>query len=80
MATIVNNPPVQTTDASSGSAGWAVAIIILLLVIVGLVAYFEVHRVAAAVPHTANINVTLPAPSGGGTGGAAAPAAPKTGY
>lgn len=63
MATIVNTP---NTDSGSG-AGWAVAVVILLVVL--LAAYFGFARWGGghkAAP-SANINVTLP--SGGGSGG-----------
>jgi len=75
MATIVNNPPAQISD-NSGS-GWAVAIIVLLIVVVGAILLWAgYHRAAPAIPGTANINVTLPSGGGGSSGGAAAPSAP----
>lgn len=69
MATIVNTPgtPVERSDSS---AGWAVAVIILLLLIVGAFFVWGRYRGGNAAPAapSANINVTLPAPAGG-TGG-----------
>ncbi len=54
MATVINNP-----GESSDSSGWAVAVIILLIVIAGgAYAWFRYHRAAA--PGDTNINVTLP--------------------
>ena len=64
--TIVNTP---NGNNDSGSAGWFVAVIILLAVIAG---GFYVYRHGAggtAAPGTTNINVTVPA--GGANGGAA---------
>ena len=59
MATIINTP--STTDRSDGSAGWAVAVLILLVVI-GVGAYFWTHYRGAASDTNGgtNINVTLP--------------------
>lgn len=63
MATIVNNPPSQ--DTGSG-AGWAVAAIVILLVL--LIAYFGfAHFGGHSAAPSANINVSLP--SGGSAGG-----------
>ena len=64
MATIVNNPP--ASDTGSG-AGWAVAAIVLLLVL--LIGYFGFARFGTH-SSTSNINVTLP--SGGGAAGGSA--------
>ena len=58
--TIVNTPP--TSD--SGSAGWAVAVIILLAVIAGGFMWYRYHGAAPAQPTPANINVTIPLPGG----------------
>lgn len=56
MATIINTP--ATADSSDGGSGWAVAVIILLVVI-GVGVYFWLNY--RAVPATGmNINVTLP--------------------
>jgi hypothetical protein len=64
--TIVNTPSSQ----DSGGAGWAVAVIILLAVIVGGFVWYRSHGAAApAQPGAANINVTIPAPTTGGTSG-----------
>ncbi|MFA6414494.1 MAG: hypothetical protein WC217_00140 [Candidatus Paceibacterota bacterium] len=56
MATIINTP--ATTEGADSGAGWAVAVLILLVVI-GVGAYFWLNY--RAVPATGmNINVTLP--------------------
>jgi hypothetical protein len=63
--TIVNTP-----SQESSSAGWAVAVIILLAVIVGGFVWYRSHGVAAApAPAGTNISVTIPAPTGGATNG-----------
>lgn len=62
--TIVNTPGPQ----ESGTAGWAVAVVILLAVVVGGFVWYRYYRPAApASTDTTNINVTIPAPSTGGT-------------
>jgi hypothetical protein len=56
MATIINTP--AASDNSDSGAGWAVAVLILLVVI-GAGVYFWLHY--RTVPATGmNINVTLP--------------------
>jgi hypothetical protein len=67
MSTIINNPTPneRTTTVESDSSGWAVAVIVLLLVIAGI-AYWYYNRQPAPEPGTI-INVTVPAdtkPSG----------------
>ena len=84
MATIVNNPGperVVAVDSSAGSAGWGVAVIILLAVVgVGIFAWMYYQRPAApAEPGTTEINVTLPAGtdnSGGANAGGGTEPAP----
>lgn len=70
MATVINNPTPERTiieRTSDSGAGWAVAVIILLAVIVGgAYAWSRYHKAAPATPGTANINVTLPAGTGDG--------------
>jgi hypothetical protein len=73
--TIVNAPQPQQPQQSDGSAGWAVAIIILLAVIV-VGGYFLIHRrgVAPSAPNpAATVQVNIPggsvSPGGGTTGG-----------
>jgi len=58
--TIVNTPPQSPSD--SGNAGWAVAVIILLLVIAGGFVWYRTYHTAAPAPagDTTNINVTTP--------------------
>lgn len=69
MATIVNTPGTPVVERSDSSAGWAVAVIILLLLIVAAFFVWGRYRgTAAPAAGSTNINVTLPAPTGG-TGG-----------
>ena len=74
MATIINNTRpndrVVEVDRSDNSAGWAVAVVILLLVIAGGVwAYARYYRGAAPAPSgDTNVNVTLPAIPGASSG------------
>lgn len=81
MATIVNNPGSGGTDrvvSTDSGAGWAVAVIILLAVIL-IGGYFWMSRAPARAPAengAANINVNVPVPgtsgdTGGGAGGGA---------
>jgi hypothetical protein len=63
MTTIINgpNPPAERAtlvESPDSSAGWVVAVIILLAVI-GFGAYYYMHY-RAATPNSANINVTIP--------------------
>jgi hypothetical protein len=70
MSTIVNTPNGPTNDSS---AGWAVAVIILLVVVAGGIFWYAKYRGAPANPG-ATIQVNLPTGgdnSGGGTGGPA---------
>lgn len=59
--TIVNTP----TRDSDGSAGWAVAVIILLAIIAGGAYYFLRHRAVVQAPAqpAANIQVNVPVPT-----------------
>ncbi len=59
--TIVNTP-----GQDNGTAGWVVALIVLLAVIVGGFVWYRYYRAAPA-PATTNINVTLPTPGTSGT-------------
>ena len=63
MATIVNNPPERVVEVDRGdSGGWAVSVIILLVVIaVGAYAWIHYHHAAQPASGGTNINVTLPA-------------------
>ncbi len=67
--TIVNTP--TTTD--SGSAGWAIAVIVLIAVIVGGFVWFRYYKAPQpAAESGTNINVTIPTPtvdSSTGSGG-----------
>lgn len=74
MATIVNTPG----ERSDSSAGWAVAVIILLVVIAGIAFFYMRYRGAPAANPGATIQVNLPGnagggDAGGGSGGGAAP-------
>ena len=75
MATIVNTPG----DNSDSSAGWAVAVIILLVVIAGIAFWYTRSRQAPAASPGATVQVNLPgggdtSGGGGGSGGGAAQA------
>jgi hypothetical protein len=82
MATIVNNPG----EPRESSAGWAVAVIILLIVIAVGAVWFMRYRGAPAQNPGANIQVNLPtggsntggSDAGGAGGGASAPAPTQT--
>ena len=72
MATIVNTP--TPGDQSGSSAGWAVAVIILLAVIAGI-AFWYMRYGGASAQDGANIQIHLPTAGGStGNGGAGAPA------
>ena len=61
--TIVTNSP----DTGGGSAGWAVAVIILLAVIVGGFVLYRNGAFNGTEPaDTTNINVTIPTPTDNG--------------
>ncbi len=64
MTTVINTPG-NNTDNGDGGVGWTVAIIILL-VIIGIGAYFWMSSASPAVNSVTNINTTVPA-SGGTT-------------
>lgn len=58
MTTIINPGNTETTDSS---AGWAVAVIILLAVVgVGAYFWFHYYGVPSTTDSTTNINVTVP--------------------
>lgn len=67
MATIVNNP--GTND--SGSAGWVVAVVVLVAVV--LIALFAwpgfARNMGAPAADTTNIDVNIPNPTEGASGG-----------
>ncbi len=56
--TIVNTPATQ----ESGAAGWVVALIILIAVIVGGFLWFRYYGGSPAPAGDTNINVTIPNP------------------
>lgn len=63
--TIITNTPPGKNGEDSGGAGWVVAIIILIAVIVGGYVLFQngaFNQAAPAAPGNTNINVTVPAP------------------
>jgi heme/copper-type cytochrome/quinol oxidase subunit 2 len=59
MTTVINTP--SNTDSGESGAGWAVAVLILL-VVMGAGVYFWLHYrgTAPAASGGTNINVTLP--------------------
>jgi hypothetical protein len=85
MATIVNNPgpSERVVERNSDSGGWAIAVVILVIVIAGIFLWMRYYRAPA--PDNSggvNVDVTLPAgsPDAGSGGpaetGPAGPAAP----
>ena len=70
MADTIIERDTSVRDTGDSSAGWAVAIIVLLAVIVFGAVYFYRHGAAApANSGSTNINVTLPSGGSGSTGG-----------
>lgn len=66
MADTIVNVPEKSGDTSA--AGWVVAIVVILAVLIG--GFFLLRGTAPAVPNTGpNINVTVPANGTGGTDG-----------
>lgn len=65
MSTIINTPSperIVEVDRTDGTAGWAIAVLILLVVIGGgLYTWMHYYRGTAAPSGGTNINVTLPA-------------------
>ena len=61
MATIINNPPGESMIAPDNSSGWAVAVIILLVVIAaGAFAWIHYHRAGVAAVPSTTVQVNLP--------------------
>ncbi|HVX91464.1 MAG TPA: hypothetical protein VHC20_07705 [Candidatus Paceibacterota bacterium] len=70
MATVINDSgpdrvvTVERTTDSGSSAGWAIAVIILIAVIVGLFVWYHYHHAYVAPAQggnsTGSINITLP--------------------
>lgn len=60
---------ITTPSQDNGAAGWAVAVITLLAVIVGGVVWYRYHGAEAAPAQSpsTNINVSIPTPTSGGT-------------
>lgn len=73
MATIVNTPG----DRNDSSAGWAVAVIVLLVVIAGIAFWYMRYHRAPIQGGGANIQVNLP--TGGDTNNGPTGGAPATG-
>lgn len=69
--TIINTPP----SGDSGSAGWIVAVIVLIAVVAGGFLWYRYQGgQRPAAPDTTNINVTIPTPGGSNeTGGNTTP-------
>jgi len=59
--TIISNIPSSADE--SGSAGWIVALVIVLAVIIGSVVLYQKGFFGTATPSTTNINVTVPNPT-----------------
>lgn len=66
MATVINNPAERSERyiETNSSAGWAIAVIVLLAVI-AIGAYVWTHRTAPAQQTTPDINLTVPVPVSG---------------
>ncbi len=58
--TIISNTPSARDD--SGSAGWVVALIFVLVVSIGGVVLYQNGFFGTVTPSTTNINVTVPNP------------------
>ncbi|MDE2071256.1 MAG: hypothetical protein KGI70_00780 [Patescibacteria group bacterium] len=66
MATTIE----RERDRSDGAAGWAIAVILALaIVVVAAIIWARYYNATPGIPNTGgtNINVTTPAPSTGGT-------------
>ncbi len=76
MAQIINNSRPNDPVVVDNGGGWAVAVIVLLIVLaIGAYALIRHYRPAAtggSNPST-NINVSVPNPVGGASGGSSAP-------
>lgn len=67
--TTIVNPPSNDTGA-----GWAVALVILIVVIVGGFFWYKTYGIPAPAQNSGtNINVTIPTPGGNNNGGATTP-------
>lgn len=65
--TVITNTPTPSNDSS---AGWMVAVLILIVIIGGSIyAYRKGMFGSRAAPDTTNINLTIPNPIDGGTDG-----------
>jgi len=91
MATVIQNQPTDpnrtlVVDSSDNTAGWAVAVLVLLVVIVAGALWYTHYRGAYAAPAAApgtTVQVNLPASGGNSqpSGSSATPApAGSTGY
>lgn len=60
MTTVINTPP--TRESEDGSAGWAVAVFILLAVIGVGIFFWTQYRESTPKTSDTNINVTIPNP------------------
>ena len=62
---------VNPSSQDSGAAGWMVALIVLIAVIVGGFLWYRSYGAHAEAPSSTNVNVTIPNPAAGSaTGGA----------
>ncbi len=67
MATVINNPqPERIIERQDSGAGWAVAVIVLVAVVIGLFFWVRYYRQVAA-PAANSINVTIPSTGTEGT-------------
>lgn len=64
MADTIVNTPAQ----DSGAAGWFVAVMILVAVVIGGYMWYRSYGIPQAESATTNINVTIPAPAVNATG------------
>ncbi len=60
MVTVINTPGSNTPNTNDSGAGWAVAVVILLVVAGGLFWYFRYYRAAPAQAPATTIQVNVP--------------------
>lgn len=65
--TVITNTPAQSSDSGAGAVGMVVALIMLAALIIGGVYVYRNGGIGGA--DETNINVTLPVPGTGETGG-----------
>jgi hypothetical protein len=67
MATVINNP-----NADSSQGGWAVAIIVLAIIVLGVLAFFAFGQPSFTGESSGGTEVNIPVTVGGGDEGAGA--------